>query len=150
MAARLVNVPAAPITVRGVPGNSTVENSASTCADASESCIAVGGRSGSLRSVRRTEPMSMLVEYSGSVMPYTNSVEPPPMSMTRNGGSPLLFAVAPLNASSASTSPEIISGVVPRIMPMASMSSRPFAASREADVATARVSPTSCIVIVSL
>jgi len=49
----------------------------------------------------------MEIEASGVVVPTVNSVEPPPMSMTRNGGgSSVSPTVAPWNDRRPSSSPE--------------------------------------------
>ena len=74
-----------------------------------------------------------------------NSVEPPPISVTRYGGAqsaarpmPASSRVAPVNDSHASSSPEMTSGSIPRMSLTWPVNSRAFAASRVALVATIR------------
>ena len=85
---------------------------------------AAGGSDSMYCSVRRTHPMSIERDASTSVVPTMNSVEPPPMSTTRNGPSAgSSSAVAPRNDSSASCSPESSSGRTPMIASAASKNS---------------------------
>ena len=92
----------------------------------------------------RTQPMSRLIAplirfCPRCRLPITNSVEPPPMSTTRNGpvagsSSP----TAPAKDSSASSSPVITSGCWPSVEVTISTKSPRFAASLVAEVATIR------------
>ena len=105
---------------------------------------AVGGSDGSSRSVIRTLPMSWLTAPSSSAAwsrtdPTTNSVEPPPMSNTRNGPSAAgRSPTAPRNDSAASSVPAITSGSWPRTPRTMARKSSEFDASRVADVAVIR------------
>ena len=62
----------------GFGGSGTAANIAATCSLAATTSAPVAGRFGIIRSVNRTEPMSMLREDSTLLIPNTNSVLPPP------------------------------------------------------------------------
>ena len=106
---------------------------------------AVGGSPCRCRSVSRTQPMSTeRAARTPSPSPSTNSVEPPPMSTTRNGGRAAARraprgasseAVAPRKDSSASSRPVTTSGACPRVPRTMSSKSPRLAASRVALVA---------------
>jgi len=100
--------------------------------------VDIGGSSCRWRSVRRTHPTSSETAATGEVVPSTSSVEPPPMSTTRNGPGcrPASTLVAPLKDSRASSSPPITSGCTPTAARTPSTNSCRFCASREAEVAT--------------
>jgi hypothetical protein len=109
-------------------------------------CAADGGSPCRCRSVSRTQPMfTERAPATPSVPPSTNSVEPPPMSVTRYGGGhdpsvasgvPASSLVAPVNDSQASSSPVMTSGSTPRMPRTRSVNSWAFAASLVALVAT--------------
>ena len=69
------------------------------------------------------------------------------MSTTRRGSAALLAtageAIAPTKESRASSSPVMTSGVTPMRLVTPSMNSAALAASRDAEVATKRTTPTS-------
>ena len=76
----------------------------------------VGGSDGCTRSVSRTLPICVEIALRGAgLLPKTNSVEPPPMSIERNG--PTAGSrprVPPRNESAASRSPSMTSGSIRR------------------------------------
>ncbi len=80
----------------------------------------------------------MLATTSGAPLPKTNSVLPPPTSMTRNGARPVMPPIAPSNPSTASSSPVITSGRAPRAASARSRNSSRSPAARTAAVATIR------------
>ena len=103
---------------------------------------ALGGSDGVTRSVRRTLPswVEMPCSTSPGALPKTNSVEPPPISISRKGprdGSRPV--VPPRNESAASRSPSITSGSIPTRSRTARRNSSRLAASRTADVAPIRI-----------
>src|SRR5664280_3716681 len=99
----------------------------------------VGGSCSRNRPVTRTQPICRdTATSSGSLasVPVTSSVEPPPMSSTRNGPpSGSRSETAPASDSRPSCVPASSSGWNPAISPAASRDSSPFEASRAADVA---------------
>ena len=100
-------------------------------------CAWSGTSTDMCRSVRRTDPMSMLTAEVTLSVPRTSSVEPPPRSMTRNG--PLSAerpTVAPRNDRWASSSPVMTSGTTPRMPKIPAENSSRFFTSRLAEVAT--------------
>lgn len=97
----------------------------------------------------RTQPTSTLVAAVGAVLPSTSSVEPPPMSATRYGGSGRRGRprTAPVKDSDASSTPLTTSGRTPIRASTPSTKRSRFSASRDALVATNRtsVAPSSSI-----
>ena len=93
--------------------------------------------------------MSTERSASGSWVPRTSSVDPPPMSTTRNGPGSSSPTVAPVNDSRASSSPVSSSGAKPSTSVASRKNSSRFAASRAALVAVARVRVTWCASIAS-
>ncbi len=75
-----------------------------------------------------------------SRVPTTNSVEPPPMSTTRYGGSASAGRprTAPVNDRRASSSPVTTSGGTPSVRSTMARKSAALEASREAEVAHMR------------
>ena len=93
----------------------------------------------------RTQPMFTEMSALGWLLPSTNSVEPPPMSTTKNGPCDTSTPnVAPRNDNSASSSPGNSSGRVPSARSAPSKNTWLLAASRAALVAAARVRTTAC------
>ncbi len=146
----VVTVPATPTTVAAEP-RSTPQPSSSPSMSATQAAISavVGGSVWRCRSCSRTEPMSSETPATGppapDAGPSTSSVEPPPMSTTRTGGSTgsRRLRTAPSKDSAASSSPDSTSGshAEPRRTP--SEKTAALAASRVAEVAQKRIAVTS-------
>ncbi|CAB4819494.1 unannotated protein [freshwater metagenome] len=103
---------------------------------ASAICAMVGGCKSKWRSLIRTQPILTLFANSTFSLPKTNSVDPPPISTTKNG--PSLWdnsLVAPINESAASCSPGITSTSTPRIFLTPLVNNSRLLASRVALVA---------------
>ena len=136
-------VPARPTRVRASATPDTSRSTSSRWASVTDrQATSSSGRAGSCSihcSVRRTHPMSHDRAPSASVVPTTNSVEPPPMSTTRNGPSlGSRSAVAPAKARCASAMPDNNSGRNPTMASAASKNSSRLPASRAAEVAVIR------------
>ncbi len=97
------------------------------------------GRIRTSRSVSRTLPIGVEMEASGCSVPTANSVDPPPMSSTRNGAGASSPWVAPRNDRAASRSPVMTSSSEPACARTAASSSSRFEASRTAAVAETRI-----------
>ena len=92
----------------------------------------------------------MLTLFANSTLsvPNTNSVDPPPISITRNGPSDAgRSRVAPRNESDASSSPEITSGRTPKRSKTPSIKRSRLVASRVALVAQKRIFSTPRLAI---
>ena len=100
---------------------------------------AAGGSVRISRSVSRTLPIGVEMEASGRSVPTANSVDPPPMSSTRNGAAASSRSVAPRNDRAASRSPAMTSKSEPACVRTATSSSSRLEASRTAAVAETRM-----------
>ena len=142
-------VPARPMTVLAAwtPGTSRDRSSNQALASAM-ALLSSSGSGGSLVrcfSVSRTQPTSKLRTSSGSLVPTMHSVDPPPMSITRNGPSlGSKSAVAPAKLIRPSSSPLSSSGRVPTISSAGPKKSSLLLASRAALVAAIRTRSTCC------
>ena len=113
-------------------------------------CAFFGGCEFRWRSDIRTHPIFTLFANSTLSVPRTNSVEPPPISTTKNGPSARRSScVAPLKESAASSVPGITSGSIPRISFTPSINICRLEASRVALVAQKRIFSTPLLRIIS-
>ncbi|CAB4956594.1 unannotated protein [freshwater metagenome] len=102
------------------------------------------------RSVIRTQPIFTLFADSTFSAPKTNSVEPPPISTTRNGPPiPLSSFVAPMKERAASSAPGITSGSIPKISRTPSINTWRLRASRVALVAQNLIFSTPLLAMIS-
>ena len=95
------------------------------------------------RSEILTHPISAECENSSSPSPKANSVDPPPISITRLGPVDEILFVAPRNVNLASSEPSNISGLIVVTSSAAIRKMSLFLASRTAEVATNFISETS-------
>ena len=95
------------------------------------------------RSEILTHPISAECESSSFPSPKANSVDPPPISITRLGPVDKTLFVAPINVNLASSNPSSISGLIVVTSSAAVRKTSLFLASRTAEVATNLISETS-------